>query len=137
MDMRDINKNVIDEFRANAGQLAGPMAGAPIILLTTTGRCSGTSHTTPVGFVDADGRLAVAAANGGSDANPDWYLNLEQDDQVIIEVGGASIPSTATVVSGAERANLLGRLSESLPGMSDHVSATTRDIPVVLFDEAS
>lgn len=136
MDMREVNKGVISEFRANDGRLSGPMEGAPVLLLTTTGRNSGNAHTTPVGFVDAEGRLAVAAANGGSDHNPDWYRNVENDDQVTIEVPGASIPSVATITSGAERRELLQQLSESLPGMADHVSATTREIPVVIFNEA-
>jgi len=137
MDMREINKGVISEFRANNGQLSGPMEGAPILLLTTTGRRSGNAHTTPVGFIDADGRLAVAAANGGADQHPYWYRNIESDNQVTIEIPGASIPSIATIATGAERADLLERLTESLPGMSDHVSATRREIPVVIFSEAN
>lgn len=137
MDMRDINKGVINEFRANDGQLSGRMEGAPILLLTTTGRDSGNAHTTPVGFVDVDGRLAVAAANGGSDHNPDWYRNIENNDQVTIEVRGASIPSIATITSGAKRRDLLRQLSESLPGMAVHVSATAREIPVVILSEAT
>lgn len=134
--MREINKGVIGEFRANDGQLSGPMEGAPILLLTTTGRRSGNSHTTPVGFIDADGHLAAAAANGGSDHHPDWYQNIEIDNRVTIEVPGASIPSVATIAQGTERSELLQRLSESLPGMSDHISTTTREIPVVIFTEA-
>ena len=136
MDMREINKGVISEFRANDGQLSGPMEGAPILLLTTRGRHSGKAHTYPVGFIDADGRLAVAAANGGADHHPDWYRNIENDNQVTIEVPGASIPSIATIAAGAERSDLLQQISETLPGMSDRVSATTREIPVVIFSEA-
>lgn len=137
MDMREINTGVISEFRANGGKLSGPMEGAPILLLTTTGRHSGTAHTTPVGFIDVDGRLVAAAANGGSDHHPDWYRNIEHDSQVTIEVPGASIFSTATVATGAERSDLLHQIAESLPGMSDHLSATTREIPVVIFSEAN
>ena len=37
VDMREINQGVISEFRANDGKLTGPMEGAPILLLTTTG----------------------------------------------------------------------------------------------------
>ncbi len=136
MDMREINKGVISEFRANDGQLSGPMEGAPILLLTTTGRSTGEQHTTPVGFIDVGGRLAVAGANGGSDQHPDWYRNIANDHQVTIEVPGASIPSLATIAEGAERAELLERLVDSLPGMSDHVAATSRAIPVVIFTEA-
>lgn len=136
MDMREINQGVISEFRANNGKLSGPMEGAPVLLLTTTGRNSGKTHTTPVGFIDAGGRLAVAAANGGMDQHPDWYRNIENDSQVTIEVPGASIASVATVTTGAERLRLLEQLSESLPGMAEHASATAREIPVVIFNEA-
>ena len=136
MDMKEINKGVISEFRANEGKLSGPMEGAPIVLLTTTGRNSGESHTTPIGFIDAGGRLAAAAANGGADENPDWYRNIELDNKVTLEVPGATVPSIATIMAGAEREELLQQLSASLPGMDDHVSGTSREIPVVVFTEA-
>ena len=135
MDMREINKGVISEFRANDGRLSGPMEGAPILLLTTTGCRSGKAHTNPVGFIDVDGRLVVAAANGGGDHHPDWFVNIENDNRVTIEMPGATIPSTAKIASGAERIDLLERLAASLPGMSDHVLATTREIPVITFSE--
>ncbi len=136
MDMREINKGVIAEFRENEGRLSGPMAGAPILLLTTTGRTSGAPHITPLGFVDAGGRLAVAAANGGADQDPDWFANLQASDRVTVEVGGATIASVAVAAQGQERDELLAKLVESLPGMADHVSATTREIPVVVITEA-
>ncbi len=137
MDMREINKGVISEFRANDGQLTGPMQGAPILLLTTIGRRSGKPHTTPLGFIDVDGHLAVAAANGGSDQHPDWLLNIRDNHEVVIEVPGASIPSVATFADGSERSALLQALTETLPGMADHVGGTSRDIPVVVFAEAT
>lgn len=136
MDMKDVNEGVISEFRANDGKLSGPMEGASILLLTTTGRTSGNPHTTPVGFIDAGGRLAVAAANGGSDQHPDWFRNIEQSSQVTIEVSGASIRSVAAIAEGGERDKLLQRLAEALPGMADHLSSTDREIPVVVFNEA-
>lgn len=136
MDMKEINKSVIGEFRANSGKLSGPMAGAPVLLLTTTGRHSGKLHTTPLGFVDAGGRLAAAAANGGSDQHPDWFHNIRANNQVTIELSGSSVSALAMIAEGRERADLLGALAEGLPGMSDHLSATSREIPVVLFIEA-
>lgn len=135
-DMKALNQAVIAEFRANDGALSGPMEGAPILLLTTTGRRTGEQYTTPVGFIDAGGRLAVAAANGGADDDPDWFHNLVQDSAVTIEVPGATIPSQAVVTQGDERASLLTRLAESLPGMSEHIAGTDRQIPVVVLTEA-
>ncbi len=137
MDMREINNGVISEFRANDGRLSGPMEGAPILLLTTTGCRSGKPHTNPVGFIDVDDRLVVAAANGGGDHHPDWFVNIQNDNRVTIEVPGATIPSIATIASGTERVDLLERLAATLPSMSDHVSATTREIPVITFGEAN
>lgn len=135
MDMTELNQTVIAEFRGNDGKLSGPMEGAPILLLTTTGRRSGTRYTTPVGFIEHGGRLVVAAANGGAASNPDWFHNLVNDDRVTVEVPGARIDSVATEASGEERARLLEQLSSSLPGMADHIDATDRQIPVVILAE--
>lgn len=137
MDMKEINKAVVSEFRANDGRLSGPMESAPIMLLTTTGRNTGKPHTTPVGFIDAGGRLVAAAANGGADHNPDWYQNIENDNHVTLEVPGANIPSTASIALDPERSDLLQQLSEGLPGMADHIASTTRQIPVVIFSEVA
>ena len=135
-DMKEMNQAVITEFRANEGSLSGPMEGAPILLLTTTGRRSGTRHTTPVGFIDAEGQLAIAAANGGADHDPDWFHNLVHDHDVTIEVAGATITSLAIVTEGEERARLLEQLTASLPGMSEQVGCTDRQIPVIVLTEA-
>lgn len=135
-DMKELNQAVITEFRANAGDLSGPMRGAPILLLTTTGRRSGERYTTPVGFIDADGRLVIAAANGGADRDPDWFHNLVKNNDVTVEVPGATIQSLAVVAEGEERAALLAQLAASLPGMSDYITGTNREIPVVVLTEA-
>ena len=36
-DILAFNRKLIEEFRANRGQLSGPMAGRTLMLLTTTG----------------------------------------------------------------------------------------------------
>lgn len=43
------NESVIEEFRANGGQVGGPFEGGNLLLLTTTGATSGTARTTPSG----------------------------------------------------------------------------------------
>ncbi len=136
MDMREINAGVIAEFRKNDGVLSGPMEGAPILLLTTVGRRSGKPHTTPVGYIDANGHLAAAAANGGSDNHPDWFLNLQHDASVLVELPGVTIASVAEVAEEPLRDELLNVFAASLPGMSDHLEASAREVPVVIFREA-
>ena len=63
-DMREINPSVIAEYRATGGKLSGPIAGLPVLLLTTSGCRTGDSHTTPLGFTTDGHRLIVAAVVG-------------------------------------------------------------------------
>ena len=48
--MTDYDDQIIAEFRANAGRVGGHWEGRDLLLLTTTGRKSGTEHTTPVAY---------------------------------------------------------------------------------------
>src|SRR2546426_598457 len=49
--MQDYNRKIIDEFRANEGRVGGPFAGAPMVLVTSTGAKSGRPHTTPLVYL--------------------------------------------------------------------------------------
>lgn len=135
-DMREHNRALIAEYRQSEGALSGPMAGAPIVLLTTSGRRSGRPHTTPLGFVEDRGRLVVAAANGGAVGDPDWYRNVVASPTVSVELGSRAWRAVAEVVDGAERDRLFGRLADTLPGMTDYAAAAGRTIPVVVLAEA-
>ena len=47
--MKAFNSKVIEEFRANRGELSGQMAGRQVMLLTTKGRKSGEERTVVIG----------------------------------------------------------------------------------------
>jgi len=42
--MNDWNKNIIDQFRANAGKVGPPFENTPLLLLHNTGRKSGKEY---------------------------------------------------------------------------------------------
>ena len=46
--MSDFNARIIEEFRSSGGKVGGPFAGAPILLLTTTGARTGKQRTNPL-----------------------------------------------------------------------------------------
>ena len=46
--MREYNARLIEEYRANGGQLGGQLANSQILLLTTTGAKSGQERVTPI-----------------------------------------------------------------------------------------
>ncbi len=86
-EMRDFNHGIIEEFRANDGVVGGPFAGAPVVLLTTTGARTGQTWVNPlVGLVE-DGKLYVFASKAGAPTNPDWYHNLLAHPEVEVEFG--------------------------------------------------
>jgi deazaflavin-dependent oxidoreductase (nitroreductase family) len=129
MDIRDINRRVIEQFRAD-GEIEG-MHRDRIVLLTTTGARTGQPRTTPMMFHRDGGRLLVVASNVGAPKHPDWYRNLVADPRVTVEVGDETYPAVATTLEGAERAGAWSMLKESYPFFADHEASTERIIPVV------
>ena len=129
--MTDWNAAIIEEFRTNEGRVGGQFAGAPMLLLTTTGRRSGTKRTNPMMYLADGDRLLVFASKGGAPTNPDWYRNLVADPHVTVEVGTDKYEAHAIVVSGEERDRLYAEQSRRYPGFGEYQRNTSRVIPVV------
>jgi deazaflavin-dependent oxidoreductase (nitroreductase family) len=134
---QQFNKRLIAEFRANGGKVGGQFAGAPMLLLTTTGRRSGQPRTNPVVYTTDNGRYVIIASKGGAPTNPDWFHNLRANPEVIVEIGGETFPARATVPEGAERDRLFTRTVDQMPGFGEYQTMTTRQIPVVLLERAT
>ena len=86
-DMIAFNRKVIKEFRANRGQLSGPMEGRSLMLLTTTGAKSGKERTAVLGFRKDGNRIVAIASGNGAPSHPAWYLNLQARPIATVEVG--------------------------------------------------
>jgi deazaflavin-dependent oxidoreductase (nitroreductase family) len=128
----DFNGRVIKEFRANAGVVGGGFAGAPMVLLTTTGAKSGRERVNPVVALPGDdGVLYVFASKGGAPTNPDWYHNLLAHPGVLVEFGADRFRATATPVAGEERDRIYAEQASRFPAFADYQRKTERVIPVV------
>lgn len=134
VDIQETNRRVIEQFRAG-GEIDG-MHREALLLLTTTGRRSSASRTTPMMFHRDGDRVLVIASNIGAPRHPDWYLNLVADPHVTVEVGDESYPATATPTEGADRDRVWTELKAAYPFFADHEQATTRTIPVVALTRA-
>jgi len=133
----DFNKPIIDEFRANSGQVSGWFAGARLLLLTTKGARTGQPHTVPVGYLpDGGGRLLIIASAGGAPRDPDWYDNLVANPTATIEDGTFTYEAEATALTGAERDRIFARAVEADPGWAQYQAKTTRILPVVALTPA-
>jgi deazaflavin-dependent oxidoreductase (nitroreductase family) len=131
-DMSNFNRTIIDEFRANAGQVGGGFAGAPMVIITTKGAKSGQPRVNPlVGLPDDDGTIYIFASKGGAPSNPDWYHNLLAHPDVQVEFGPDTYTATAAVVTGPKRDEIFDRQKKIMPGFAEYEANTTRVIPVV------
>ena len=85
--MTDFNSKIIEEFRANKGEVGGPFQGAPLLLLHTVGAKSGQARVSPMMYQRVPGGYAVFASKGGAPVNPDWYHNVLAHPRVTAEIG--------------------------------------------------
>jgi deazaflavin-dependent oxidoreductase (nitroreductase family) len=130
------NQQVITEFRANAGQVGGGFAGAPMVLVHHVGRKSGTEYVTPLVYLPKEGddsSIYIFASKAGAPAHPDWYHNLVEAGQTTVEVGSSTYPVTVTELSGDERDRVYAEQVKRMPGFGDYATkaAGIRTIPVL------
>ncbi len=133
----DFNEQVVQEFRANHGRVGGPFAGAPLLLLTTTGAKSGQSRTAPVMYLPDGETMYVFASKGGAPTNPDWYHNLVATPTASVEVGDERFEVATRVLSGSERDEVFARQVDQYPQFAQYQAGTSRVIPVVALRRAS
>lgn len=133
-DAQNWNATVIEEFRANDGKMGGNFAGAPLLLLHTTGAKSGLERVNPMMYQDLGGPIAVFASKAGADTNPDWYHNLVANPEVFAEIGANTRGFHARIASSTEREPIWTKQKADFPGFADYESATNREIPVVILE---
>jgi deazaflavin-dependent oxidoreductase (nitroreductase family) len=129
-DMKAFNLKLIEEFRANQGQLSGQMAGSRLLLLSTTGAKSGRRRTAVVGYRPYGDALAIIASDNGAPQAPKWFANLEKDPVATVEVGSQKFKVRTRVASPQERPEI-ARLIEYL---GPQQKLTEREIPIVILE---
>jgi deazaflavin-dependent oxidoreductase (nitroreductase family) len=133
-DFNAFNDALIDEFRNNGGQVTGMFAGAPLVLITTTGAKSGKRRTSPVVYTTDGDRVVVIASKGGAPTSPDWFHNLVANPDVTVELPTETFEARAKVAEGPERDRLYDTQAALMPNFAEYQKATTRKIPVVVLE---
>jgi deazaflavin-dependent oxidoreductase (nitroreductase family) len=132
--LHDWDRRIIEEFRANGGNVGGQFTGVPLLLLTTTGAKSGEPRARPLAYLSEGGHIYVFAGNRGAPTNPAWYHNLVAHPDVIVELGTETFEARATVVDSAEGDRLGSIQLQKLPGLAELQAKITRKVPVVLLE---
>ena len=115
--------------------LGGGKGMLTTLLLTTTGRKSGKPSILPLIYrPTGTGGFCVIASKGGAPAHPSWYLNLEANPKVHIQVATEEFDAVARVAEGEERERLWKLMVDYYAPYTDYQAATQRQIPVVVLD---
>lgn len=130
-DMKAFNRKLIEEFRANHGQLSGQMAKSQVLLLTTTGARSGAPRTVVVGYRPDGDRYIAIASNNGNDAAPAWYSNLLKNPNATVEVGPDRFRVRARTAGSDERSMLAAKIEY----LERQQALTAREIPIVILEK--
>jgi deazaflavin-dependent oxidoreductase (nitroreductase family) len=132
-DALAFNQSVIDDHRANEGvQTMGPLAGARLLILTTTGAQTGLKRTKPLGHIKDGDDYIVVGSNSGQEANPAWLTNITKDPRVTVEVGTETFDAVAEITEGAERRRLFDAVIAAIPPFAEYEKTVkTREIPII------
>jgi deazaflavin-dependent oxidoreductase (nitroreductase family) len=132
-DPEAFTRATIEDMRAHGGKITkGPMAGEPLMVLTTKGAKTGQARTAIVKFTRDGEAYCVAGSKSGAPTDPSWYLNLRENPEVKVEAEGRTFDARATIAEGPDRDRLWERHVEALPGFAEYPAKTEgRVIPMI------
>jgi deazaflavin-dependent oxidoreductase (nitroreductase family) len=129
------NNPMIEDFRAHGGEITqGRLAGASLLIMTTTGARTGQPRLALLGY-DRDGEsYVVVGSNQGRDTQPAWLANIRNNPIVALEVGTEQFMGRARITEGAERRRLLDARIARVPQFGVYEQSTKRELPVIVID---
>jgi deazaflavin-dependent oxidoreductase (nitroreductase family) len=127
----------VERYRATGGEQGYDwQRGTTILLLTTRGRKSGEERTTPLIFRPHGDDYMIVASKGGTDAPPAWYLNLQADPDVQVQVRGDVFSARARDATPEEQPGMWREMAAVWPDYDEYQKRTERRIPVVVLERA-
>jgi deazaflavin-dependent oxidoreductase (nitroreductase family) len=118
------------------GEAGHTWRGVPTLLLTTRGRKTGLLRRSALIYGRDGDAFVLVASKGGAPGHPLWYLNLDADPEVRIQVGADHLAARARTAAGDERARLWDIMTEIWPDYETYRRRTGRQIPVVAVEPA-
>jgi deazaflavin-dependent oxidoreductase (nitroreductase family) len=126
----------IKQYLDSGGAEGHEWRGTTILLLTVTGRRTGTRHRTALIYRQVGDAYVIVASKGGAPKHPAWFLNLQANPDVTVQVKDEVFEGRARVAEGDERARLWPLMVEVWPDYENYQAKTDRQIPVVVIERA-
>jgi deazaflavin-dependent oxidoreductase (nitroreductase family) len=129
-------KEHTQKYKETGGDVGHDWQGTQTLLLTTKGRKSGEPRELPLIYAPWNDTFLIVASKGGADAPPAWYLNLEADPEVEVQVKGDRFKANARVATPEEKAEMWKTMTAEWPAYDDYQKKTDREIPIVVLERA-
>ena len=119
-------------FRRTQGRRGARMQGAPICLVTMTGRKTGKRRTIPLMYIPHGDDVLLIASQAGMDFHPSWYWNIHADPHIEVVAEGRTRQLVAREANDDEKAALWPVAVAVYPDYDDYQARTDRDIPLLI-----
>jgi deazaflavin-dependent oxidoreductase (nitroreductase family) len=127
----------VDRYLATDGKEGHDWLGTQVLILTTKGRKSGEPRTLPLIYGTSGDDYLVVASKGGWHKPPAWYLNLETDPEVEVQVKGDRFKARARDATPEEKPEMWKTMTAEWPAYDDYQKRTEREIPVVVLERSA
>jgi deazaflavin-dependent oxidoreductase (nitroreductase family) len=124
----------VDRYLATDGEEGHDWQGTHTLILTTTGRRSGQQRQNPLIYGRHGDDYLVVASKGGAPGHPAWYLNLDANSDVEIQVKADKKRVHARTANPEEKAELWSIMANQWPDYDRYQEKTDREIPVVVLE---
>lgn len=121
-------------YEKTNGRLGGKfiIGGAPVCLVSYTGRKSGKRFTTPLIHIPYQEGVLLVASQGGMDTHPLWYKNMLANPIIEVNEFGRIRSMRVRQASPEEKIALWPTVRAIHPDFDEYQARTERDIPVMI-----
>jgi deazaflavin-dependent oxidoreductase (nitroreductase family) len=126
----------VERYEATGGQEGHDWQGTQTLILTTKGRKSGEPRKAPLIYGEHDGHYLVVASRGGTPEPPAWYLNLQAEPEVQVQVQDETFTARARDATQEEQPELWKIMTGHWPAYDEYQAKTERRIPVVVLERS-
>lgn len=118
-------------YRLTGGRIGARMGWIDVALVETVGRKTGQARSVPIACYPYRDSIVVSASNSGKESHPAWYLNMQANPSVTVQVGRERYRATAEDVADEERAALWTTIVQMNKHQGEYLQKAERKIPLV------
>lgn len=128
-----VHRRVVRWTAARVGLWRPKPGKGGALQLHTVGRRSGRPHAVILGYLDDGPNAVTMAMNGWGEPEPAWWLNLQAQPDVTVDLPGGSRPVHAHAADQDERPRLWARWAHYDKDLDAYAARRSRETAVVIL----